>query len=752
MYVARQIFFATRRPLMGDEKELHQHVETLTNAELDSDVLMNLQNDEPRPAASWAIYKLRAIVDAPSPAESPSLLAAVKDVQSVFSGANSAAARRSLRSDLEMLAIDRSHAVVDAYAPAYSALTEMRQQVTSMHDDIGSLVDRLSTARVSASDVVAQISTLRNQLEIASKKQLVAAAFVKRFTLSDEEKQSLSSEKVDGTFLSALARLERIHEESRALLRCRYQTAGLEALEYSATTREDAYEKVFRFVQNRSGSLDVDAEEQEEEAALLRNAIRTLRARPKLLRYCADEVGSARRASLVSRFVTALTRGGPGGVPRPIELQAHDPLRYTNDMLAWIHQALASEKELTYRLFASSSTRDDSRLSSSKGATLSQLTPGGIVDERVREHNDELAQKVLNTVFDSLCRPFRIRFEQALEHQLPVVVLYRLASLLEFYAKTMSQLLSPMAAFPEMLLECNSVAMYAFFAAWKSKMESFKLAGVSPSEELTPPVAVYQSMTRLDEIMATLDASLTPRDARQGQIAAILEVILNPLLSLCNSMASKYLPALESHIFLANCIEAMRAPLSAYSFAAERVQQLTLTADEHIDQYIRLATSAVMRRCGVAERVRVLWEAKVARSRLHERSVDENESSIQPVTDDEDGSEESKNLMRAARPLSQQPGMDAESLSIALKNFYAVLFGGGVRGTADTLAPPAVNRITNIRARSRAKEAIAGSIADAHADIIAAVKDPVNKYTSEEIAAIGFRDAQKVALVLAGDV
>jgi hypothetical protein len=34
----------------------------------------------------------------------------------------------------------------------------------------------------------------------------------------------------------------------------------------------------------------------------------------------------------------ALTRGGPGGLPRPIEIHAHDPRRYVADMLAWVHQ------------------------------------------------------------------------------------------------------------------------------------------------------------------------------------------------------------------------------------------------------------------------------------------------------------------------------------------------------------------------------------------------------------------------------
>jgi len=37
---------------------------------------------------------------------------------------------------------------------------------------------------------------------------------------------------------------------------------------------------------------------------------------------------------------------GVGGTPRPIELHAHDPLRYVGDILAWFHQTCASEHEL----------------------------------------------------------------------------------------------------------------------------------------------------------------------------------------------------------------------------------------------------------------------------------------------------------------------------------------------------------------------------------------------------------------------
>jgi hypothetical protein len=62
-------------------------------------------------------------------------------------------------------------------------------------------------------------------------------------------------------------------------------------------------------------------------------------------------MANIRRHSVARAFIDALTRGGPGGTPRPIELQAYDPIRYTGDMLAWVHQAAASEREILEGLF-----------------------------------------------------------------------------------------------------------------------------------------------------------------------------------------------------------------------------------------------------------------------------------------------------------------------------------------------------------------------------------------------------------------
>jgi hypothetical protein len=63
-----------------------------------------------------------------------------------------------------------------------------------------------------------------------------------------------------------------------------------------------------------------------------------------------DDLLMVRRAALLRSFTDALTRGGSTGIPRPIEMYAHDAIRYTGDMLAWVHQATCNERELLDQL------------------------------------------------------------------------------------------------------------------------------------------------------------------------------------------------------------------------------------------------------------------------------------------------------------------------------------------------------------------------------------------------------------------
>jgi conserved oligomeric Golgi complex subunit 6 len=74
-------------------------------------------------------------------------------------------------------------------------------------------------------------------------------------------------------------------------------------------------------------------------------------------REALTSLSQTRQNTLQTSFLNALTRGGPSGLPRPIELHAHDPMRYIGDMLAWVHQAIAAEREFLESLFGLKSDR-----------------------------------------------------------------------------------------------------------------------------------------------------------------------------------------------------------------------------------------------------------------------------------------------------------------------------------------------------------------------------------------------------------
>lgn len=75
-------------------------------------------------------------------------------------------------------------------------------------------------------------------------------------------------------------------------------------------------------------------------------------------------------------------------MPRPIEMNTHDPRRYVADMLAWVHQALASEHELIISLFGQDAHRD------------APLSPK---DSQVLS-----SSALLDRVMEGVCRPLKV--------------------------------------------------------------------------------------------------------------------------------------------------------------------------------------------------------------------------------------------------------------------------------------------------------------------------------------------------------
>lgn len=192
--------------------------------------------------------------------------------------------------------------------------------------------------------------------------------FLSRFTLTPGEAALLSAREieVDAALFAAMDKVIRIRRDCQSLFAfvgevssisssggggdhhvegsTEAALAGKEIMAATADQLEAAYDKIHRWCEfefrkyTRDASLEVSPVMQEAVKRLLSD-------RDRLLESALQVLSSTRQSAVSQAFLDALTKGGPGGMPRPIELHAHDPTRYVGDMLAWIHQATAGERE-----------------------------------------------------------------------------------------------------------------------------------------------------------------------------------------------------------------------------------------------------------------------------------------------------------------------------------------------------------------------------------------------------------------------
>lgn len=152
-----------------------------------------------------------------------------------------------------------------------------------------------------------------------------------------------------------------------------------------------AFSKVYSWTQNQILTIRVDSPEIPKG---LSEGVKALRSRPVLFQSILDEIVLLRKNVVQRAFIEALTEGGPGGIPRPIDMYAHDPLRYIGDILAWVHQSSASEKEMMESLFGNNSLNADSEE----------------IFKDVPEFNMEQMSvlSLLHRHFEGICRPLKV--------------------------------------------------------------------------------------------------------------------------------------------------------------------------------------------------------------------------------------------------------------------------------------------------------------------------------------------------------
>lgn len=495
----------------------------------------------------------------------PPTLEALKVLSEFFTD-NTLQRRRNLRSDIEGRSLQINEEFCKAVGVVKQELDEVAAEVTAIQRLYEEMREQLKSAQTHMSALLNQTARLKAEMQTLDMKKAMASRFVQRFQLSADEIKILRgsrNKEIDASFFEVLAHVRQIHTDCKLLLRSSQQRAGMEIMENMGMHLEGAYEQLYHWTQSKCRLLTGDFPEM---PVIVQRAMKELQERPILLKYCIDELIIARRSALVRCFIDALTRGGATGTPQPIELHSHDTLRYVGDIFGWLHQAMATEKDLLLLLY----DNDNAGIMSS-----------------------------LSAITDGVCRPLRVRVEQVIVTQLSgIVVSYRLASLLRFYSGLMPKFLNSASSMLSTCKELEQLSVKVFYASIHNYTTKLLDRIEEPPQDLNATRSLTGTLALLKEILASRDASLIPIDVQQDDLNTIVSNILEPLQNYCSESATG-LDATDTATYLTNCLYLMHSTISLYEFTDQHLEGLQAQLSVHMDTLVHQQASSFLMNSGL---------------------------------------------------------------------------------------------------------------------------------------------------------
>jgi hypothetical protein len=112
-------------------------------------------------------------------------------------------------------------------------------------------------------------------------------------------------------------------------------------------------------------------------------------------------------------------------------------MRYVGDMLAWVHQTIAAEREFLESLF---NVKSDMRMV-------------GSVRKFGKSEEEEWIQELMDAAMSKVSVPLKVRVQQTIRSQESSIVSFKIANLLQFYMLTMQRTIGEDALLSQALHE-----------------------------------------------------------------------------------------------------------------------------------------------------------------------------------------------------------------------------------------------------------------------------------------------------------
>lgn len=609
------------------------------------------------------------------------------------------------------------HAVSQAIdSPVVSSAAANQESKNS--SDLPNMPDTLPLSTEDALEKEQQLAALLAdsfaEREDASQRAETVAAFLEKFDLSEADSilldqynfQDMDLDDNDGMkFLDALERVKAIRSELSttfgtttsvsALLGDEQRlgaTSAIRMMESLALKQERAYERLYHWLQkylhlnsvthvptSSSGGaapaeLDADMLDEALSHPFVRRSLEVLHAVPAFYSHTLELIASSRRSEETRRFLMALTSGYQGR--SPIELKAHDPVQYVGDMLAFCFQSCSVECEVA------------------KGLVV-------VVEDGEEETGTLTAADMLAHAMGGLARPLKSRIMQVVaslarkfdeddpegggmeEEEEDAIArsrassLYGISGLLLFYRSALFKSIRKVDAKENPLVtsltECLAEATQAYVASLKvygAMLESLSLITGSSEAFMVDGMMEQIAKVRMASPGFAVDVKCPPEFVSSLSMEFVAETLLEAALTLCKTLD-------DSVTLKMSLTNAKKAGLST-TIASQLDGRISQMEQTLIEDLVKSETREVLEICGLLPLI----------------AAHRNMPPVEGIV------------------MAMQPGLSADDLDLAVKEFYASLYSPPL---------PAFENIKDPVLRKLARQKIASSVVDAYAELYEAV-------------------------------
>ncbi|POM66058.1 Conserved oligomeric Golgi complex subunit 6 [Phytophthora palmivora] len=482
--------------------------------------------------------------------------------------------RRNLRSSLEQQQLALAQKALDGLEATLEQVSTLADQVDALDVKCDQVHKFLETTKRETQQVQMEAAALSDKRDVVQSEWKQAKAFLDRYQLREDEvrvlyAEQLADEDMD-TFFNTLERVQQVKMECKELVASGEVNCALELLDAVGKYQEAGFERLYQWTAKKCAEVDG------EPSNMLHRAIALLSDRAEFYNYCKECLTASRRSLIVRRFIMALTVGGPNGIPRPIEMHAHDPVRYCGDMLAWVHQAIATESEFFRVLF-------DGDVQFSPSATS--------------DSSHEICTSMVGRAFDGVSRPLQVRVEQTLSSPHGIVIAYKLVHLLAFYHHKFDQLVAH-ADVARALRHCREAANEAFHRQFQQLVDTVAASAQDYAASLAATHVTLDVSHRLVALLEVFQTSLLPEQEKEADLAPLFDGVLPAVELMCQRSVTGLDPV-DALVFRINNFSCLQAPLARFPEVAKWHAEMGSDLDRWLRDLSELQATRVMDRCRV---------------------------------------------------------------------------------------------------------------------------------------------------------